>query len=88
MMLVEEGKFTAGKRDVADVALAFVRRLGPKDLGVAAQDAVLGSLQVQQRHAQPIQTPGAGSPDAVIAEDGESLHRCSPSRAKWPRMTP
>ena len=30
---------------------------------------MLGGLQVQERHAQPIQAPGAGSPDAVIQHE-------------------
>jgi hypothetical protein len=51
--------------DVADVALAFVRRLGSKDPRVTAQQAVLGGVQIEQRHSEAIETPGCCPSDAV-----------------------
>src|SRR5450432_56247 len=38
-----------GKRDVANVAEPLVRRLGTEDPRVAAREAVLGVLEIEQR---------------------------------------
>src|SRR3954452_9829465 len=59
-------RVAAGEGDVPDIALAFVRRLGSKNPRVTTQQAVLGGVQIKQRHTEAIETAGGRSSDAVL----------------------
>ena len=59
----------AGEDDVADVAVALVRRLGAEDPRVAAREAPLRLIEREERDAEAIEAPGGRVPDAVVEHE-------------------
>ena len=54
---------TTGKDDIVNVPVALIGLLRPKDPRIAAENALLGSMQIKESHAQPIQAASRGAMD-------------------------